>query len=66
MNVEEIIESYRGADEATRYCLFLDHRDLREVFSAIDQEATAATATPRRRTVSPGRIVANLLAALGL
>lgn len=38
MDIRRIIEDYRNADVGTRCCMYLWHRELREVFAAIDEE----------------------------
>ena len=42
LNVDDIIESYSRADEGGRMTLFLEFRDLRAIFSAIDDAQAAA------------------------
>ena len=40
MNTEDVLETYRKADDAKRLSLFLAYRDLREQFSQIEEETS--------------------------
>ena len=38
MNIEKVLDEYRDGDDSKRLSLFLAHRELRDNFSAIEQE----------------------------
>ncbi len=39
MNIEQVLDEYRNADDSKRMSLFLAYRELRDSFSSIDQES---------------------------
>jgi hypothetical protein len=39
MDVQRLIEDYRNADTGTRCCMYLWHRELRDLFASIDEES---------------------------
>jgi hypothetical protein len=40
MNIEKVLEEYRGGDDSKRLSLFLAYRELRDQFSSIEQESS--------------------------
>jgi len=40
MNIEQVLEEYRNADDCKRMSLFLAYRELRDSFTRIEQEST--------------------------
>ncbi len=40
MDIEKVLEEYRTGDESKRLSLFLAFRELRELFSRIEDEGT--------------------------
>jgi hypothetical protein len=39
MNIEQVLDDYRSGDESRRLDLFLAYRELRELFSRIEDES---------------------------
>lgn len=48
MNIEDLLEDYRNADDDRRLGLFLAHRELREAFAEVDRGAR-----PERSRAAP-------------
>jgi hypothetical protein len=50
MNIEDLLEDYRNADDDRRLGLFLAHRELREAFAEVDR---LPKARPERSRATP-------------